>query len=171
VNQPLHSDIQGNLPTDRIAPILKNYISSADTLAIGGLVAIKECGGPSIPFRGGRVDRVSGPSLSTRLPFQTDPYLIVKSKLLRMGLTPRQMAVLGKSLSLFESHLFLKMYPIVTGSHSLGGVHQGGLFANFDETPGIFDNLIFQKSLRGECTLPIECQIAQDPELRPYIIQ
>ena len=57
---------------------------------------------------------------------------------------------------------------LVSGSHSIGGVHPG---LSFDETPGSFDNLIFRKSLRGKCTLPIECQIAQDPDLRPYVIQ
>jgi hypothetical protein len=37
----------------------------------------------------------------------------------------------------------------------------------FDETPGVFDNLVFKRSLRGECVIDIDCQIAQDPELGP----
>ena len=65
-----------------------------------------------------------------------------------------------------------KLIPdfIVTGSHTLGGTHEDdGRFTPFDETPGVFDNLIFKKSLRNECVLPIECSIANDPELRPLI--
>ena len=39
----------------------------------------------------------------------------------------------------------------------------------FDETPGVFDNLVFEKSLRGECVVDIDCQIAKDPILRPLV--
>jgi hypothetical protein len=39
----------------------------------------------------------------------------------------------------------------------------------FDETPGVFDNLVFKRSLRGECVIDIDCQIAQDPQLRPLV--
>ena len=42
-------------------------------------------------------------------------------------------------------------------------------FVPFDDTPGIFDNHVFHKSLRSECALPIDCDIASDPELRPIV--
>jgi hypothetical protein len=35
----------------------------------------------------------------------------------------------------------------------------------FDETPGVFDNLVFKRALRGECIIDIDCEIAKDPEL------
>ena len=40
--------------------------------------------------------------------------------------------------------------------HSVTGPNH---FEAFDDTPGIFDNHIALKSLRGECVLPIDCQL------------
>jgi Peroxidase len=42
-------------------------------------------------------------------------------------------------------------------------------FLPFDETPGIFDNQVFAKVLQGDCALPVDCQLASDPELRPFV--
>lgn len=42
-------------------------------------------------------------------------------------------------------------------------------FEPFDETPGIFDNNIFHRSLRNECVLEVDCLIARDPKLRPIV--
>jgi hypothetical protein len=46
---------------------------------------------------------------------------------------------------------------LVTGSHSLGGVHNvitphatKEEFAPFDDTPGVFDNNIFKNSLQND---------------------
>lgn len=65
---------------------------------------------------------------------------------------------------------------IVTGSHTMGGVH-GAIsptitkekFVPFDDTPGVFDNDVFKQTLAGKCAIPVDCAIAQDPELRPFI--
>ncbi|KAI8609047.1 heme peroxidase [Chytriomyces sp. MP71] len=41
--------------------------------------------------------------------------------------------------------------------------------SQFDTTPGIFDNDIFIQTLKGNCRLNTDCNIAKDPELRPYV--
>ncbi|KAJ7042378.1 heme peroxidase [Mycena alexandri] len=39
-----------------LAGFSTRYVSIADILAIGTVIAVEECGGPQIPFRDGRVD-------------------------------------------------------------------------------------------------------------------
>lgn len=65
---------------------------------------------------------------------------------------------------------------LVTGSHTLGGIH--GLnspnvtkkaYVPFDDTPGIFDNHVFIYAMQGNCALNVDCSIAADPELRPIV--
>lgn len=58
----------------------------------------------------------------------------------------------------------------------MGGVHgaispqvTNETFIPFDDTPGIFDNNVFIKTLAGKCALPVDCAIASDPETRPTI--
>lgn len=58
----------------------------------------------------------------------------------------------------------------------MGGVHKAISpsltnqdFAPFDDTPGIFDNNVFKKSLNGQCTLQLDCDIAKDPDTRPFV--
>lgn len=81
----------------------QNYnISNADLIALGGAVTVTHCGGPKIPFRGGRVDvNTSTTPISTlksnvgRLPSGTDDYPTVKSKMLKMGFSFADIAALG----------------------------------------------------------------------------
>jgi hypothetical protein len=42
-------------------------------------------------------------------------------------------------------------------------------FVPFDDTPGVFDNNVFKKVLAGYCPVPVDCDIAADPEMRPHI--
>lgn len=58
----------------------------------------------------------------------------------------------------------------------MGGVHKAISptltdkdFAPFDDTPGVFDNQVFKKSLAGQCTLQVDCDIANDPDTRPFV--
>ena len=147
-----------NTLANRFVPNREN-ISDADLLALGGIVSVKHCGGPNIPFRGGRKDTASfDHSIVNRIPDGNASLLTVKSVFKRMGLDPIDLAVL------------------VTGSQSMGGVH-GKIspmltkeeFIPFDDTPGVFDNHVFQSTLKGHCPVPVDCEIAQDEETRPFI--
>ncbi|KAJ3280040.1 hypothetical protein HDU79_012059 [Rhizoclosmatium sp. JEL0117] len=138
-----------------------NY-SSADFIAIAGQVTVTHCGGPSFNFSVGRVDAPSGTkfsSLPNLLPDdELDSYQVIKQKLYRLGLNNEDIVAL------------------VSGSHTMGGVHAAispkatnKTFEAFDTTPGIFDNDIFKQSLKGNCRLKVDCNIAKDPELRPIV--
>jgi catalase (peroxidase I) len=35
----------------------------------------------------------------------------------------------------------------------------------FDDTPGVFDNNVFKKTISGYCPLSFDCQVAEDPVL------
>lgn len=65
---------------------------------------------------------------------------------------------------------------LVTGSHTMGGIHQrnspevtNSQFTPGDTTPGVFDNDVFHQVLLGKCAIPIDCQIALDPDMRPIV--
>ena len=58
----------------------------------------------------------------------------------------------------------------------MGGIHKAISpdftnqdFTPFDDTPGIFDNNVFKKSLEGKCALKLDCDIANDPDIRPFV--
>jgi catalase (peroxidase I) len=58
----------------------------------------------------------------------------------------------------------------------MGGVHKAispnltdKEFAPFDDTPGVFDNHVFKRSLEGNCALQVDCEIARDPDTRPFV--
>ncbi|KAI8923967.1 heme peroxidase [Entophlyctis helioformis] len=146
-----------------IAPIFQQRpgvnITKADAIALAGLLSVTHCGGPKINYRPGRLDFTTTPtSPAGRLPGGTEAFPSVMAKLRRMNWTDEDIVVL------------------VTGSHSMGGVH-GAIspditkkkFVPFDSTPGVFDNDVFKKTLAGICALPLDCEIAKDPKLRPLV--
>ncbi|KAJ3108301.1 hypothetical protein HDU96_007556 [Phlyctochytrium bullatum] len=135
-------------------------MTDADKIALGAVVTVQHCGGPSIPFRTGRADvfpkAANDYANLARNPLESLPS--VTAKFQALGLSKLDMLVL------------------VSGSHSLGGAHKAitpsvttETFAPFDDTPGTFDNNIFRKILQGKCVLPIDCAFAQDADLLPYI--
>ncbi|KAJ3091805.1 hypothetical protein HK100_007098 [Physocladia obscura] len=155
-DDPANDGLAAGLAT-RFMPVANN-ISKADFIALGGVVAVAHCGGPQAAYAAGRAD-ASVPNDLARLPSNTAlPESDVKAAFARMGLDAVDMLVL------------------ITGSHSLGGAHAAIspnltslAFDPFDDTPGVFDNHIFQRVLTGKCVVPIDCKLAEDPELLPYI--
>nr|KAJ3410578.1 L-ascorbate peroxidase 3 [Polyrhizophydium stewartii] len=147
---------------DSIAPKFqqntKVSISKADAIALGGVVSVAHCGGPSITYSPGRVDTTTPANPTGRLPSATEAFDSVLTKLRRMGWSNEDIVAL------------------VTGSHTMGGVH-GAItpeitnkpFVPFDTTPGVFDNDVFKRSLAGKCVLPVDCSIAKDATLRPIV--
>lgn len=147
------ADIGGNKGLDNFAPqfleaALKAGASNADIIQLAGIVSIKHCGGPDIPFVGGRQDNLNpNPIVVSRLPDPKEPLAAVKAKFASQGLTPAEMLVL------------------TTGGHSMGG--RGNKF--FDATPGVFDNDVFKRALNGSCVIQIDCDMAKDRTLRPLV--
>jgi hypothetical protein len=133
-------------------------LSNADKLALGGIVGIQVCGGPQISFATGRKDLRQRTVLTNRIPSASQSYDTIKNRLREMGWTNEDIVALA------------------TGSHTLGGAHQRNSpgitnkeFVPFDDTPGIFDNHIFRFSLQGKCIVQFDCDIANDPEMRPLV--
>ncbi|ORY44495.1 heme peroxidase [Rhizoclosmatium globosum] len=135
-------------------------ITKADVIALGGIITVATCGGPKIAFQTGRQD-ATAPNNINLLP--SDPFQSVDAAaaaFARMGLSKLDMLVL------------------TTGSHTLGGAHAAisplltsKTFAPFDKTPGVFDNDIFKQTLAGNCLVPLDCKMAADATLRPYVQQ
>ncbi|RKO88387.1 heme peroxidase [Blyttiomyces helicus] len=137
-------------------------MSKADVTAFGALATVRACGGPAVRWFPGREDiaNLDGGAMDPDglLPSPSDSYETVQQKFARMGLSK------------------LDMLAVVTGSHSVGGVHGANnpdltkeAFVPFDNTPGMFDNDVFKQTLKGNCPLPLDCQMANDPELRPHV--
>ncbi|KAJ3041038.1 hypothetical protein HDV00_009938 [Rhizophlyctis rosea] len=160
-SRPDNAGIDYSIAT-RFRPSGETSISDADLIAIGGVVSITHCGGPSMKWRPGRQDgngngtRTANPD--GRIPQADDSLDVVRAHFIRMGLNDIDMVVL------------------TTGSHTMGGVHAAisprftnESFVPFDNTPGVFDNDIFKHVLAGRCALPIDCLFAKDPILKPHI--
>jgi hypothetical protein len=133
-------------------------MSRADMIALAGQVSVTHCGGPSLPFRPGRADAVIPVSPVGRLPDGAMRLDRARAAFDRMGWTNEDIVAL------------------VTGSHTMGGVHAmnspnvtNRTFTPFDDTAGIFDNHIFKFVLENKCAAPIDCDIANDPVLRPIV--
>jgi hypothetical protein len=133
-------------------------MSRADMIALAGQVSITHCGGPNFPFQPGRADAVIPVSPAGRVPDGAMRLANAKPMFQRMGWTNEDIVVL------------------VTGSHTMGGVHgahsptvSNRTFTPFDDTAGIFDNHVFKFTLQNKCAVPIDCDIANDPELRPLV--
>ena len=112
LNHPANGGLEGTFASEFVTTIAARGVSASDIIALGGLVAVKHCGGPDIPFIGGRIDDLSTkacqfPDTPNRLPFPMENFSQTHVKFQRMGLTGEEMAAL------------------TLGGHSLGGVHFG----------------------------------------------
>ena len=94
--------LANTLANQRITARQNYNISNADLIALGGAVTVTHCGGPKLPFRGGRVDvNTSSTPISllqsnvARLPASNEAYATVKSKLLKLGFSFADIAALG----------------------------------------------------------------------------
>ena len=133
-------------------------MSKADMIALAGQISISHCGGPNMTFRAGRLDTTKPTSPINRIPVGNSTLAAFRPRLAAMGWTNEDIVVL------------------ITGSHTMGGIHGKNTpaltskpFVPFDDTPGIFDNNVFKKTLEGYCPVPMDCEIAKDPILRPLV--
>ncbi|KAI8902261.1 heme peroxidase [Globomyces pollinis-pini] len=135
-------------------------MTKADMIVLGGQISVTHCGGPEMQFRPGRID-AKPPKITSpkgRIPTPEQKLDVIKNRMYSMGFDDADIVAL------------------ITGSHTLGGVHSfnspkvtNESFIPFDDTPGIFDNHVFKFALKGQCALKIDCDIASDPALRPIV--
>lgn len=115
-----------------LEPIKAQYpwISYADLWTLAGAVAIEAMGGPSIPWRPGRVDKVDPASCppNGRLPDAAQGAGHIREVFGRMGFDDREMVAL-------------------VGAHTLGRCHtdRSGYSGPWTNAPTTFSNLYFQE--------------------------
>ncbi|KAJ3086200.1 hypothetical protein HK102_013419 [Quaeritorhiza haematococci] len=124
-------------------------VSMSDIITWGGIVSVKTCGGPYIPFKAGRPDAAHSNDVSL-LP--SDPDTPIEDYIQRfkdMGFDTREFVAL------------------VAGGHSLGGrnVRETG----FDGTPDRFDNKICKVILEGKAVFKSDNEMGVHPETKRYI--
>lgn len=153
--------------SDSIAPKFQQnptvVMSHADMIALAGQITVGHCGGPYMLFKQGRQDATNPTPPTGRLPAPNATLADFKGKASAMGWGNEDLVAL------------------VTGSHTMGGIHRANSpslftsissdisFVPFDDTAGIFDNRVFLFTLQGHCPVPIDCEIAKDPVLRPLV--
>ncbi|KAI0471086.1 heme peroxidase [Xylariaceae sp. FL0804] len=121
--------------------------SMSDLLALGVYYAVAACGGPLVPFRGGRVDATAEGPLGVPLP-ENSAYTFT-NQFARMGFSQQE------------------MIQAVACGHTIGGVHalESPLIVppgtatndvvNFDSTNGVFDTKVVTEYLAGNTTNPL----------------
>ena len=160
VSQSENKGIDGSLATLFAPKGVFNY-SAADLIAVAGQITVQHCGGPQFNFTFGRQDGNASTDFYNLPPLpddEKDSFEIMKKKLYRLGFTNQDIVAL------------------VTGSHSMGGAHgkisphiTNSTLLPFDSTPGVFDNDIFKALLDGKCRLRVDCGIANDPDMLPFV--
>ncbi|KAJ7618546.1 heme peroxidase [Roridomyces roridus] len=127
-----------------------SHFSFSDILSLGVTLAIKNCGGPSIPFRPGRIDATeAGPP---GVPQPTESLETHVSEFARQGFNATE------------------MIGLVACGHTLGGVHQVDFpsivtnaitpdnqegVVHFDDTFGVYDNRIAVQYINGSTVDPL----------------
>ncbi|GLB40889.1 putative peroxidase family protein [Lyophyllum shimeji] len=122
------------------------HVGMADIIAMGAVLGVASCGGPVIPYRGGRIDaQVAGPAT-----------------------VPEPQQDLQSHIDAFKRQGFTQaeMIALVACGHSLGGVRRDDFpqivdatapngFANFDGIPLKFDNAVVTEYLDDTTANPL----------------
>jgi len=141
--EALHGSNNGlDIARGLLQPIVDKYswVPVADVWALAAVVATEVSGGPSIPFRPGRRDAVSGlESVELgRLPDATQTTNHLRDVFYRMGMTDEEIVALS-------------------GAHTMGRCHadRSGFEGPWTENPLVFDNSYFKNLLERKWTLKI----------------
>ncbi|KAJ6548710.1 heme peroxidase [Mycena capillaripes] len=130
--------------------VINRYISMADSIAIGAILAVEKCGGPTVAFRAGRIDAVEPNAPGVPQP-QEDLNTHIAS-FARQGFTQTE------------------MISLVACGHTFGGLQHGPFpdivpelndpldtesVAHFDSTNVQFDNNIATEYILGTTQNPL----------------
>ncbi|KAJ7799099.1 putative L-ascorbate oxidase [Mycena olivaceomarginata] len=126
------------------------YISMADSLVLGPILAIENCGGPQIAFRGGRVDAAKPNKPGVPQPEQNLQTHI--SSFARQGFTQTDMISLvacGHTFGGVQHEYFPNIVPELNDPNSTESV------AHFDSTFVTFDNTIAKEYIADTTKDPL----------------
>ncbi|KAJ7657921.1 heme peroxidase [Mycena polygramma] len=133
-----------------VGSVATRYISVADMIALGAIIAIENCGGPEIAFRGGRVD-----ALEPNAPGVPEPQDALASHIAsfaRQGFTQTEMIGLvacGHTFGGVQHSTFPDIVP------QLNETGNGQSVAHFDTTFTTFDNNIASEYISGTTQNPL----------------
>ncbi|KAJ6494455.1 heme peroxidase [Mycena sanguinolenta] len=126
------------------------YVSIADTLALGAIMAIENCGGPEIAFRGGRVDAAVPNQPGVPEPQDgLDSHIASFSK---QGFTQEEMIGLvacGHTFGGVQHATFPTIVPDLQDPNNVDSV------AHFDTTNTQFDNNVATEYISGTTQNPL----------------
>ncbi|KAJ7229483.1 heme peroxidase [Mycena rebaudengoi] len=126
------------------------YISTADLIALGAVIAVDNCGGPLIPFRAGRLDATEPNLPGVPKPDQTlDSHIASFAK---QGFTQDEMIGLvacGHTFGGVQHSLFPDIVPELHDPNSTASV------AHFDTTHLHFDNNVATEYISGTTQNPL----------------
>jgi len=139
------------------------YVSRADVIAVAAVLSVSTCGGPTVPFRGGRVDVYEGGSRGVPEPQQDLPTLTELFR--RQGFTQTEMIKLvacGHSIGGVRNTDFPQLVPASNNSN----------FPNiitFDTTDA-YDDAVVTQYLNGttQNVLVVSSTPAMNSDLRVF---
>ncbi|KAM6500266.1 L-ascorbate oxidase [Amanita muscaria] len=126
------------------------YVSRSDIIALGAVFAVSSCGGPIIPFRGGRVDALAAGPATQPEPQQTLQQH--RQLFTQMGFSQSEMIQLvacGHTLGSVRSPDFPNLVPPNASDPNTP------VFADFDSTMTKFDNNVVTEYLDGTTQNPL----------------
>ncbi|KAJ6526723.1 heme peroxidase [Mycena capillaripes] len=129
---------------------VNRYVSIADSLAIGAVLAIENCGGPQIAFRGGRVD--AGEPNAPGVPQPQQDLNTHIASFARQGFTQTEMISLiacGHTFGGVQHAAFPDIVPELNDPQDTESV------AHFDSTNVHFDNNIATEYISGTTQNPL----------------
>ncbi|KAH8088913.1 heme peroxidase [Cristinia sonorae] len=133
-----------------IRPLANRYFSLSDDIALAAVTAIEMCGGPKIPFRGGRVDATEANIAGVPEPQQSlDEHI---ANFARQGFSHEEMISLtacGHTFGGIQHSAFPDIAPPSSDSRNTDGN------APFDTTFAHFDNKIATDYLDGTTANPL----------------
>ncbi|KAJ7027310.1 heme peroxidase [Mycena alexandri] len=131
-------------------PIVNRYVSIADALTLGTIIAIENCNGPQIAFRGGRIDAVSPNAPGVPEPQQDLSAHI--SAFARQGFSQKEMIGLiacGHSFGGVQHVPFPQIVPELDDPNNTQSV------SHFDSTFVTFDNNVATEYISGRTKNPL----------------
>ncbi|KAF7375663.1 Peroxidase [Mycena sanguinolenta] len=139
-----------NNTIEALGELVTRYISMADSLALGTIIAIENCGGPEIAFRGGRID-AGGPN-TPGVPQPQDDLDSHITDFARQGFTQTEMIGLvacGHTFGGVQQAPFPNIVPVLNDPNNTQSV------THFDSTSVNFDNLIATEYISGTTQNPL----------------
>ncbi|KAJ6471484.1 heme peroxidase [Mycena sanguinolenta] len=130
--------------------VADRYISMADSIALGAIIAIENCGGPEIAFRGGRLDAGEANAPGVPQPQQSlDSHIAAFA---RQGFTQTEMIGLvacGHTFGGVQHAFFPTIVPALNDPNDTMDV------THFDSTYVTFDNNIAAEYIAGTTQDPL----------------